>query len=194
MSAIWAVPSLGIDPVTGKEMFLTKDGKTTYTWNADDQVVAGVTDPKLRGNVGLNLEYKGWGLSASMRYALEAGYYNSTLVNRVENVNIAYNVDTRVLNNTWQKPGDQSYFKSIGSTPITTRPTTRFYQTKSDLTFSSMNLYYDFKWHNIRKYGLQNLKLGFYMSEVFVASTVKTERGTDYPFARTFSFSIQTTF
>jgi hypothetical protein len=194
MSAIWAVPSLGIDPVTGKEMFLTKDGKTTYIWNADDQVVAGVTDPKLRGNVGLNLEYKGWGLSASMRYALEAGYYNSTLVNRVENVNIAYNVDTRVLNNTWQKPGDQSYFKSIGSTPITTRPTTRFYQTKSDLTFSSMNLYYDFKWHNIRKYGVKNLKLGFYMSEVFVASTVKTERGTDYPFARTFSFSIQTTF
>ena len=193
-SSIWAVPSLGIDPVNGEEMFLTKAGKTTYTWNPDDQVVAGVTDPKLRGNLGLNLEYNGWGFSASMRYTIGAGYYNSTLVNRVENVNIAYNVDTRVLNNTWLNPGDQSYFKKIASTPVTTRPTTRFYQTKSDLTLSSVNLYYDFKWRNIKKYGFQNLKLGFYTTEVFVASNVKTERGTDYPFARTFSFSIQTTF
>lgn len=194
MSSIWAVPSLGIDPITGREMFLTKEGKTSYVWNPDDQVVAGVTDPKLRGNFGLNLEYNGWGLSASMRYTIKAGYYNSTLVNRVENVNIAYNVDTRVLNNTWQAPGDESYFKKITSTPTVTRPSTRFYQTKSDLTFSSVNLYYDFKWLNIKRYGFQNLKAGFYMSEVFVASNVKTERGTDYPFARTFSFSLQTTF
>ncbi|BAV07298.1 TonB-linked outer membrane protein, SusC/RagA family [Filimonas lacunae] len=194
MNAIWAVPSLGIDPVTGKEMFLTKEGKTTYVWNADDQVVAGVTDPKLTGNFGVSLEYNGWGFSASMRYSLSAGYYNSTLVNRVENVNIADNVDTRVLNNTWQNPGDQSYFKKITSTATTTRPTTRFYQTKSDLTFSTLNLYYDFKWHNIKRYGFQNLKLGFYTAEVFVASTVKTERGTDYPFSRSFSFSIQTNF
>lgn len=193
-SAIWAVPSLGIDPITGKEMFLSKDGKTTYVWNPDDQVVAGVSDPKLRGNFGVNLEYNGWGLTAAMRYTINAGYYNSTLVNRVENVNIAYNVDTRVLNNTWQNPGDVSYFKKITATPTVTRPSTRFYQTKSDLTFSSLNLYYDFKWLNIKKYGFRNLKAGFYMSEVFVASNVKTERGTEYPFARTFSFSLQTTF
>lgn len=194
MSSIWAVPSLGIDPATGKEMYLTKDGKTTYEWNADDQIVAGVSDPKLSGNFGVNMEYNGWGLSASMRYTLDAGYYNSTLVNRVENVDIAYNVDTRVLNNTWQNPGDQSFFKKINTVRTTTRPTTRFYQTKSDLTFSSLNLYYDFKWLNIKKYGFQNLKLGFYTTEVFVASNVKTERGTDYPFARTFSFSLQTNF
>lgn len=194
MNSIWAVPSLGIDPVTGREMFLTKEGKTTYDWNADDQVVAGVTDPKLSGNFGVSLEYNGWGLSTSMRYTLQAGYYNSTLVNRIENVNIAYNVDTRVLNNTWQNPGDQSYFKKITSSPATTRPTTRFYQTKSDLTFSTLNLYYDFRWRNIKKYGFQNLKLGFYTAEVFVASNVKTERGTDYPFSRTFSFSIQSNF
>jgi len=194
ISAIWAVPSLGIDPITGREMFLSKDGKTTYVWSADDQVVAAITDPKLRGNFGVNMEYKGWGLSASMRYSIDAGYYNSTLVSRVENVNIANNVDTRVLNNTWQKPGDASYFKRITAAPTQTRPTTRFVQSKSDLTFSSLNAYYDFKWKNIQKYGLQNLKLGFYMSEVFVISNVKTERGLDYPFARTFSFSIQTTF
>lgn len=194
INSIWAVPSLGIDPVNGKELYLTKSGKTSYVWNPDDQVVAGVTDPKLNGNFGVSMEYKGWGLFASMRYSIGAGYYNSTLVNRVENVNIAYNVDQRVLNNTWHVPGDQSYFKGITATPTVTRPTTRFYQTKSDLAFSTLNAYYDFKWRNIKKYHLENLKLGFYMSEVFIASDVRTERGTDYPFSRTFSFSIQTTF
>ncbi|MFD2556556.1 SusC/RagA family TonB-linked outer membrane protein [Sphingobacterium tabacisoli] len=194
INAIWAVPSLGIDPVTGRELYLSKDGSSTYVWNPDDQVVVGVTDPKLRGNFGFNMEYKGWGLSTSFRYTLGADYYNSTLVNRVENVNIAYNVDTRVLHDTWQNIGDMAYFKKITSTPTTTRPTTRFLQKKSDLTLSSVNAYYDFKWKNLSRYHLKNLKLGLYMSEAFVLSTVRTERGTDYPFARSFSFTLQTTF
>ena len=36
MTAIWAVKSLGIDPATGEEIFLKKDGvTTTYDWSAD---------------------------------------------------------------------------------------------------------------------------------------------------------------
>lgn len=194
INSIWAVPSLGIDPATGREVFRSKDGTSTYNWNPDDQVVIGVSDPKLRGNIGFNLEYKGWGLSTSFRYTLGEDYYNSTLVNRVENVNIAYNVDTRVLYDTWQQMGDEAIFKRITATPTTTRPTSRFLQKKSDLTLSSINAYYDFKWKNLSKYHLKNLKLGFYTTEAFVLSTVRTERGTEYPFARTFSFSLQTTF
>ena len=193
-NAIWAVPSLGIDPITGQEVYLAKDGSHTYVWHADDQIAVGVTDPKLRGNFGFNMEYKGWGLSTSFRYTLGEDYYNSTLVTRVENVDIANNVDTRVLYDTWQNPGDQAYFRKITSRPMKTNPTSRFLQKKSDLTLSSINAYYDFKWTNLSKYYLKNLKVGFYMSEAFVLSTVKTERGTDYPFARTFSFSLQTTF
>lgn len=194
VNAIWAVPSLGIDPITGREVFLKKDGSQTYVWSADDQIAVGVTDPKLRGNFGFNMEYKGWGLSTSFRYTLGEDYYNSTLINRVENVNVAYNVDTRVLNHTWLNPGDQAVFKRITASPTKTNPTSRFLQKKSDLTLSSINAYYDFKWKNLTKYHLKNLKVGFYMSEAFVLSTVKTERGTDYPFARTFSFTLQTTF
>ena len=193
-NAIWAVPSLGIDPSTGREVFLKKDGTQTYVWSADDQLALGVTDPKLRGNLGFNMEYKGWGLSTSFRYTIGEDYYNSTLINRIENVNIAYNVDTRVLNDTWLNVGDDAFFKKISASPIKTNPTSRFLQKKSDLTLSSINAYYDFKWKNLSKYHLKNLKLGLYMTEAFVLSTVKTERGTDYPFARTFSFTLQTTF
>lgn len=194
VNSIWVVPSLGIDPATGQELYLAQDGTTTYTWNPDNQIALGVTDPKLRGNFGLNMEYKGWGLNTSFRYTWNADFYNQTLVDRVENVNVAYNVDTRVLYDTWQNIGDQSYFKKISSTPTTTRPTSRFLQNKSDLTLASVNLYYDFKWKNLSKYYLKTLKLGLYTTEAFVISNVKTERGTDYPFARTFSFSIQSTF
>ncbi len=193
-NAIWAVPSLGIDPITGREVFIKKDGSQTYTWNADDQIAVGITDPLLRGNFGFNMEYKGWGLSTSFRYTLGEDYYNSTLVTRVENVNIANNVDTRVLNDTWLNPGDQSFFKRITASPTRTNPTSRFLQKKSDLTLSSVNAYYDFKWKNLSRYYLKNLKIGVFMSEAFVISTVRTERGTDYPFARTFSFTLQTSF
>ena len=45
MNAIWAVRSLGIDPATGDEIFLTKDGETTTEWKAEDQVVCGDAMP-----------------------------------------------------------------------------------------------------------------------------------------------------
>ena len=55
MTAIWGMRSLGIDPASGREMYLTKDGKSNYTWSAADQVVIGDSSPKLSGSLGLNL-------------------------------------------------------------------------------------------------------------------------------------------
>lgn len=193
LSVIWAVESLGIDPVTGRELFRTKDGGTTYEWRTEDQIVAGDTNPKFRGNFGLNMEYQGFGLNFSMAYRFGEDYYNSTLVSRVENVNIANNVDRRVLTGTWQNVGDIAAFKRISSTPTTTRPTTRFVERKNELTMTTLNFYYDFKWLPLEKVNLDRLKLGFYVNNLFTVSTVKTERGTSYPFARTFSFSLQFT-
>ena len=193
-SAIWGVRSLGIDPINGKEIFLTKDGKTTYTWNAADQVVIGESTPKYRGNIGINSEYKGIGLNVSLSYRWGGDYYNQTLVSRVENVNIANNVDRRVFEGTWQNPGDHTAYKKITSTPTTTRPTSRFVEKYNELSLASVNLYYDFKFLNLKKYKLERLKLAFYMNDVCQISTVKTEKGLSYPFARSFSFSLQATF
>ena len=49
MSAIKAVPSLGIDPTTGQELFMKKDGTITYTWDATDKVICGTPNPKCLG-------------------------------------------------------------------------------------------------------------------------------------------------
>ena len=105
MDAIWAVRSLGIDPATGKEVFLDLDGKMVYGWKAENQVVVGDKQPKLSGTFGFNFEYKGFSVNTSFYYKLGGQYYNQTLVDKVENVDIQYNVDKRVLDDRWTTPG-----------------------------------------------------------------------------------------
>ena len=193
MTAIWAVRSLGIDQITGDAIFLTRDGKTTTEWNVSDQVVCGDAMPKYTGNFGLNMDYAGWFLNLSFHYRLGGQVYNQTLVDRVENANILYNVDKRINSAIWKKPGDiVSYSYSLYKM---TKPSSRFIQDVNELQLSSLNIGYDFKhctW--IKRVGLKRLKVSFYMDDVFRASSVKVERGLDYPFARTYSFSLQTTF
>lgn len=193
MNSIWAVRSLGIDPATGHEIFLDRNGNKTTEWNAADQVVCGDAMPKYTGTFGLNLDIKGIFLNASFYYQLKGQIYNQTLVDRVENADISLNVDKRIYNAVWKEPGDNVSFSY--NPYVMTRPSSRFVQDLSELRLSSLNLGYDFKGRPIlKKIGLEQLKIGFYMNDVFRASTVKTERGLVYPFARTYSFSVQTTF
>lgn len=195
MTAIWAVRSLGIDPATGREMFMKKDGTTTYDYTTDDYIIAGDSNPKVHGTFGFNGEYKGIGLSLLFNYQLGGDYYNQTLVDRVENVNIANNVDRRVFSDTWNAPGDLALYKHISSTPTTTYASTRFIQRNNMLDLTSLSAYYDFKYCSwLQRIKLERLRLTFYMNDVFHLSTVKAERGLSYPYAHTFSFSLTATF
>ena len=198
MTAIWGMRSLGIDPATGQEMFLTKEGKSTYTWSAAEQVVVGDQTPKLSGTIRINAGYKGFTLSVACSYKLGGDLYNSSLIARMENVNGYENLDRRILK-AWQKPGDISPYKATiingDAENGFTKPTSRFVQKNNELYVSSVNVGYDFvgaKW--LKKVALQRLKLSFYMNELLRLSSVDIERGTSYPFARNFSFSLQATF
>lgn len=105
MNAIWAVRSLGIDPMNGDEIFLSADGKMVYKWDPKDQVVVGDDLPKVSGTFGFNFEYKGFSVNTSFYYRLGGQYYNQTLVNKVENADIQYNVDRRMYTDRWTTPG-----------------------------------------------------------------------------------------
>lgn len=189
MSAIKAVPSLGIDPTTGQELFMKKDGTITYTWDATDKVICGDFEPKVFGNVGTNLYWKGWNLNMVFKYDLGADYYNSTLAERVEGANPRYNADRRVLNNRWKEPGQHALYKNIKEY-TTTYISSRFVQKENTLQLTSLSLSYDLNREWIRKFGLNTMRLSFYMNDVFRASTVKNERGLDYPFQRSFVFGL----
>ncbi len=193
LTAIWAVRSLGIDPASGQEMWLTKDGEITTTWSAEDQVVCGDETPKCTGTFGFNFDYKGIFMNTSFYYKMGGQVYNQTLIDRVENANIDYNVDRRIYDAVWTQPDDRVAFRFQSFNPV--RPSSRFVQDLNELQMSSLSVGYDFKNCDfIYKWGLENLKASFYMDDVFRLSTVKIERGLEYPFARTFSISLQATF
>lgn len=194
LNAIWAVPSLGIDPATGKEVFQKKDGSVTYEWDAADQIAAGDEIAKLYGNFGFNARYKGWQLNTSFAYNIGGDKYNTTLLNKVENINRSKNVDTRVFTSRWRQPGDKTFFKGITDLS-TTYPTTRFVEKWSELTMANINLSYDLdRLAAIKRANIRRLRVSLVMDTPFVLSTVGIERGTAYPFARTFSFTLQTNF
>ena len=194
LSSIWAVPSYGIDPATGREIFVRQDGTITHVWNADDLAVVGNTEPTVRGNAGFNLDYKGFSLNVGILYRFGGQIYNQTLVDRVENADLRYNVDRRVFSDRWVNPGDISRFKNIASRAIT-RATQRFVEDQNEWELSSVSMYYDLnRLDVIKRTAIKRLRLGFNMNDVARVSTVKIERGTSYPFARTFSFSVQAMF
>ena len=207
MDAIWAVRSLGIDPANGQEIYLTRAGEKTYTYSSVDQVVVGDKMPTLSGTMGINGEYKGFGINLFFRYLFGGQMYNQTLINRVENVDMSYNVDKRVLYGTWQKPGDVKPFKALGSVEIQnadgswsrnflrTQPSDRFVQNRDEFSLASVNVTYDFyKFQFIKKLGMERLRFGFYINDAFLLSSIAVERGLSYPFSRKFSFSLQATF
>jgi TonB-linked SusC/RagA family outer membrane protein len=194
MSAIWAVRSLGIDPVNGKEIFLKKDGGVTYEWDVAEQVVCGDLQPEFNGIFGFNSDFKGFGFGMTFNYRLGGQIYNSTLVNKVENADVHFNVDRRVFTDRWRQQGDMALYKAISDKSYT-RPTSRFVQDYNTITLSSINLHYDFRNQPFLKSSfLERLKISAYMNDIFIISSVKTERGTSYPFARTFSLAAQVTF
>jgi hypothetical protein len=68
-------------------------------------------------------------------------------------------------------------------------------QRNNMLDLTTVSAYYDFKYCPwLQRIGLERLRLTGYLNDVFHLATVKAERGLNYPYARTFSFSITATF
>lgn len=198
-TAIWGVESIGVDPLTGRRIYLDRNGDITYTWNPDDQVIIGDTAPEVSGNITLTGGWKGFSAAVSFSYSLGGDIYNTTLINKVENVTGYDNLDRRILE-SWQKTGDIAPYRYLSITTSDkmdySRPTSSFVMKNNELVCNSLNVSYEFGRliKNIRSLGLQNLKLSVYINDLFRFSTVKCERGTSYPYARNYSFTIQASF
>lgn len=194
MNAIWVVPSYGIDPATGKELFKGEDGHPTYTWSAKLLANCGEGQPKYRGSLNSTFRWKKFLFTFSMGYRLGGQLYNSTLIGKVENVNVNYNVDRRVFTDRWQQPGDKALFKGIKETD-STKKTSRFIQNESTFQGNSINLSYDWDSKWLRKnLHIERLTLHGGLDDIFYLSTVKRERGTSYPYSRQITMSISAMF
>ena len=191
LNTIYAVHSMGIDPENGKEIYIKRDGTLTYTWDVKDVVPVADNTPTAYGYFGPNLAYKRFMLNVLFYTKFGGKEYNQTLVDRIENANPRFNVDSRVLSDRWKKPGDKALYKDIMSTDIT-YVSDRFIQKDNVLELSSVYFSYDFEKRFYSKLAMRNLRVAFTMNDVWHWSTMKQERGIDYPFARSFTFSIQT--
>lgn len=195
MNTIYAVRSLGVDPATGSEVFLAKDGNMTYQWNAADKVAVGIAQPKWNGNFGSNLSYKGVELSVNFNYQFGGQIYNQTLINRVESVNPRNNVDRRAYELGWIEPGDISQYTRISTSSVPTRLTSRFVQNERNLRLTAASIGYNFFRTNlIKRLGVRSLSLALTTNDVLWLSSVQIERGTDNPFARMYNFNLRVGF
>lgn len=195
-TAIWAVRSAGIDPSTGQEVFIRKDGSLTFKHSYDDEVVVGDRRPNIEGVIGNTFTYHGFSASAYLRYRLGGDVFNTALWNKVENISmdgLKVNQDKRALYDRWQKPGDVTTFKNISSTDVTPA-SSRFVQKENILTGESFRIGYEWNNDQLRKLGLAYITLSAYMNDIFRLSTIKSERGIDYPFSRSVSFSLSAGF
>lgn len=193
VTALKLVRSAGIDPATGKEIYIKRNGELTFVYDPADKVLIGDTEPAFTGTINTSLYYKGFTLYAlfSMRYG--AWLYNTTRVTKVEGSDPKKNADQRVFDDRWKQPGDYALYKDIADS---SRPeqTDRFAEKENTLTLSALNLSYEFPEKICSKMRMRNLRVGINFTDLFRLSTVKIERGTEYLYSQGFEITLSTIF
>ena len=98
------------------------------------------------------------------------------------------NLDKELLKR-WKKPGDMAKFKGISlteSTPISSR----FVMKNHYMSLESIRIGYEIPERWLKKIRISGMSLSGYMNQICRISSIKDERGIDYPFARSVSFSL----
>ncbi|TCD02765.1 SusC/RagA family TonB-linked outer membrane protein [Pedobacter psychroterrae] len=193
INTIYGVPSLGIDPENGRELYRKLDGTLTYDYDKRDYVPIGNPDPRLEGSFGGSFRYKSWGLFTNFRTKFGGEDYNLTLVQRVENADPRYNVDRRVFEGKWRESGDRTFYKNIsdiGETEVNSR----FIQDDNLVNLETVQLSFNLDQKYARRLRMNNLDFTLTANDVVRWSSIKEERGIDYPFARSITFGIRAGF
>lgn len=193
LTAVKVVPSAGIDPATGREVYIKRDGSYTFDYDARDKVTFGDESPLGQGSLSSYFTYKQWSASASFGYSFGGVVYNQTLVTRVEGANPKNNADERVFNDRWKKPGNYARYRNIADYSVP-QQTSRFVQVNNYLTLQSLSVAYEFTPWQIRKLGLSRMRLELLTNDLFYLSSIKRERGLDYPYARSVEMSVRFSF
>lgn len=195
-TAMWSVRSAGIDPATGREIFIKKDGTVTFFYSYEDEVIVGNSIPDIEGVIGNNFYWKGFTFSVYVRYSLGSQSFNSTLYRKVENISsqaLVYNQDKRALYDRWKKPGDISKYKGISLTDYTPM-SSRFVQDNDYISLESIRIGYELPRKAANSLGISGARISAYMNNIGRFSTIKEERGINYPFARSVSMSLSINF
>ncbi len=196
VTALKLVRSAGIDPATGKEIYIKRNGEYTFDYDPADKVLIGDKEPRYTGTFNTNLYWKGFSLYAMFNFRVGAWTYNMTRAMKVEGADPRQNADQRVFDQRWKNPGDIAFYKDIADRSLvgSTRQTDRFAEKENTLTFSTLNLSYEFNEKICKKLLVRNLRCGVNVTDLFRLSTVKRELGTDYLYSKGFEMFVNVTF
>jgi TonB-dependent starch-binding outer membrane protein SusC len=111
VGANYLVRFKGVDPATGKPIYIDKDGNETFKWDPKDRVVVGSVQPKAIGGIGNNFKYKNWDLGILFNFVYGSDIYESSS-KRQNGVVTNWNMRTDLFDR-WQKPGDQTAFPRL---------------------------------------------------------------------------------
>lgn len=191
LDEIYVLQSAGVDPQTGKRLYIDTDGTITMNASGLSKVAVGSSQPKVNGRFGTSIRWKGLNVDLSFGARIGGKKLNSTLMSKVENAVVIYNQDRRVISQRWRTPGDVTAFKSLSGEIDNSFPNNLFVFTENTFTFNNANISYDFPLSLIQRFGMSRLSIGGSLSDIFYVSNIKQERGIDYPYSikPTFTFS-----
>ena len=195
-TALWSVRSKGIDPASGREIFINSAGENVFGYSYIDEVEVGDTRPTLEGVFGNTFLYKGFSANVHIRYSYGGDQFNSTLYSKVENITssqLTMNQDKRALYDRWQNVGDVAQYKGISLTEFT-QMSSRFVQENNYISIESVRVGYDFRSTWMKQWKISSIQANAYMNEIARISSIKVERGIDFPFARTVTFGLNVNF
>lgn len=160
INTFYLVRYAGVDPATGKELYLDKDGNVTDAYSADDAIAleGKSPQPKVFGTVGTNISVFGFDLNASFYYS--AGAYTLNYMMR-DNLSDGASVNDN------QDVGALNYWKNPGDTGVLPRPsrsnnnntTTRYLQKTDYIRLRNVSVGYTLPSSLTQKFYVQNLRV-----------------------------------
>jgi len=186
---------LRVNPDNGNAVFATADGGETESPTASDLTFVGNPQPDYFGGLTNTFTWKNFDLRAFLQFSQGNDVFNMT---RIFMDDGAYSYDNKstITLDRWQKPGDAARYKGLATINGTTRTditraSSRFIQDNNTLYCDAVTLGYLLPGRLTQKWGMSRFQCYVYINNPFVVSSVKQERGIDYPFARNYALSIQ---
>ncbi len=100
------VPFVGIDPQTGRNIYLDNNGNQTNTWDPDNRRAVGRVLPKAVGGLTNTFEFGRWTVGLVCVFSLGSNIYDSS-AKRQLGVVTNWNMRDEILDR-WRQPGDDA--------------------------------------------------------------------------------------
>jgi hypothetical protein len=183
----------GVDPESGKPIYLDIDGNQTFDWDPKDRVPVGSVLPTVVGGWTNNFNIGNWGISLFITYSLGANIYDSSSKRQLGVISDDWSMRTELFDR-WTTPGQtNATYPRLSRNVETYGSSTPWINTdlwlkKGDyMRFKNLAVSYNFPHINVGKGAITNLKITASMTNFL---TFTNFEGLDPEIARDFENAV----